>query len=240
MVTEGGGDGGGGDVGGEGGGERGGDGSGGEGSGDDGGGARRELQRWRRCWRTVDWSPRPRMTSPGHGTRVTTPAGTVEGGPLGVPMDHPRAVREQSIAIKPPHTAAASPVRPSTQRTKQRTPNELGLKPQDRSYTGLQRTCGGGGTQWASVDHTHLHACVAEGDGWKDCEMGVSTAISAMPMPPTAFSLAFSLGQHGCWYVRPPDDHHRSTKGSGGLSYGVLQYQQPRRQRPQTERLSLG
>ena len=62
----------------------------------------------------VDWSPRPRMTSPGHGTRVTTPAGTVEGGPLGVPMDHPRAVREQSIAIKPPHTASASPVR-STQ-----------------------------------------------------------------------------------------------------------------------------
>ena len=34
---------------------------------------------------------------------------------MGVPMDHPRAVREQSIAIKPPHTAAASPVRPSTQ-----------------------------------------------------------------------------------------------------------------------------
>ena len=68
---EGGGDGsGGGDVGGEGGGEGGGDGSGGEGSGDDGGGARRGLQRWRRCWR---WTGH-RDPSPGHGTRVTTPA----------------------------------------------------------------------------------------------------------------------------------------------------------------------
>ena len=157
---------------------------------------------------------------------VAVKAVVTEGGPLGVPMDHPRAVRASSHSRCEPR---------ETEHTKQRIPNKLGLKPQGRSYTGLQRTCGGGGTQWASVlqlvDHTHLHACVAEGDGWKDCEMGVSTAISAMP--PTAFSLAFSLGQHGCWYVRPPDDHHRSTKGSGGLSYGVLQYQQPRRQRPQ-------
>ena len=30
------------------------------------------------------------------------------------------------------------------------------------------------------VNHTHLHACVAEGDGWKDCEMGVSTAIDGL------------------------------------------------------------
>ena len=173
------------------------------------------------------------MTSPGHGTRVTTPAGTVEGGPLGVPMDHPRAVREQSIAIKPPHTAAASPVRPSTQSSESPI-NWVSSRRVDRTQ-GCRGLAGGGGTLWESVlqlvDHTHLRACVAEGDGWKDCEMGVSTAISAMP--PTAFSLAFSLGQHGCWYVRPPDDHHRSTKGSGGLSYGVLHYQQPRRQRPQ-------
>jgi hypothetical protein len=94
-----------------------------------------------------------------------------EGGPLGVPMDHPRAVRASSHSRCEPR---------ETEHTKQRIPNKLGLKPQGRSYTGLQRTCGGGGTLWESVlqlvDHTHLRACVAEGDGWKDCEMGVSTS----------------------------------------------------------------
>ena len=117
------------------------------------------------------------VTSPPR-PRVTTPAGTVEGGPLGVPMDHPRAVREQSIAIKPPHTAAASPVRPSTQSSESPI-NWVSSRRVDRTQ-GCRGLAGGGGTLWESVlqlvDHTHLRACVAEGDGWKDCEMGVSTS----------------------------------------------------------------
>ena len=33
-----------------------------------------------------------------------------------------------------------------------------------------------------------------------------------------------AAGQLIRWYVRPPDDHHRSACGSGGLSCGVLHY----------------